>query len=32
MLNITVKYDTYDCCSMIDVFAYLVKGGAKDEQ
>lgn len=34
MLNITVKYDTYDCCSAIDVdaFAYLVKGGAKDEQ
>jgi hypothetical protein len=30
MLNITVKYDTYDCCS--DAFAYLVKGGAKDEQ
>jgi hypothetical protein len=30
MLNLTVKYDTYDCCS--DAFVYLVKGGAKDEQ
>jgi hypothetical protein len=30
MLNITVKCDTYDCCSPTKGFAYLVKGGAKE--